>query len=33
LILLLQEGLEVLARELSVLELVDLDFGEVNDLR
>jgi hypothetical protein len=33
LILLLKEGLKVLARELSVLKLIDLDLGEVNYLR
>jgi len=32
LILLLEERLKVLARELSVLELIDLDLGQVNDL-
>ena len=32
LILLLEERLKVLARELSVLELIDLDLGKVNDL-
>lgn len=33
LILLFKEGLKVLARELSVLKLIDLDLGEVNYLR